>query len=36
MEIVNKINNLITCERNIAILRMQKMEQLKAQQDQCR
>ena len=36
MEIVNKINNIITCERTIALLRMQIMEQLKAQQDQCR
>lgn len=36
MEIVNKINNLITCERTIALLRMQIVEQLKAQQDQCR
>lgn len=36
MEIINKIDNIITCERTIALLRMQIVEQLKLQQEQCR
>ena len=36
MEIINKIDNIITCERTIALLRMQIAEQLKLQQEQFR